>query len=787
MAEASMFVSRKHPNASDSDEQKRGSNAVGIGELAVLRRAIEAARAEIRTSAADARSAKEAAHTAEKALEIERKRNAKLRKELRHERTRFARRVSLWLKLRLTPKDKLAAESEAEGDEELDSDTLSSLPAPRKDRSKKKPSASKKAAVPTPETSEGRGRPNLLEAETSLVPASPAISAAPDDSATEIPDLFALRSMAQGGRLAVVLHHSQAKHWPEIRDALATIPELFDLFVSFPSQQPQMREAVTADFPAAQFVPFDGQVRELFPLTVLIDSGVLFKYEIVCNIDSAQSALSRALLTDPDNVERILRAFDVDPDLGIVTAEQDQLSPEAQAWPDILKRLADLSARIGMQAVLAKSETLEFPKALVAWMRPFLLRPLAALKLTSADFNAAPAADSTAGAIRCLTGLVCRDAGMRSVPASSDELRREEAAAPAHPTMQVVAFYLPQFHPIPENDIWWEPGFTEWTNVTRARSQFPGHRQPRLPADLGYYDLRLPEVREAQANLARRYGITAFCYYYYWFDGKTLLDRPLREVMSMGVPDFPFLICWANEPWTRGWHGKDREILMPQDYAPGWPRAFAQDVAPILKDPRYFHFLGKPLLLIYRIMSIPDPKGAVQELRAALEELGLSRVHIAASSVQFPGDKHMPVDPSSLGLDSVYDFRTKTKPRNLSQQIAKGDGFTGNVYLYDDVVSESLRDLDRPVVGMRHRTVVMGWDNTPRRPTTGTALYGATPANFRRWLRGVVQHEAREPGPDERLIFINAWNEWGEGTYLEPDQDFGRGWLEAVASATSLR
>ena len=353
--------------------------------------------------------------------------------------------------------------------------------------------------------------------------------------------------------------------------------------------------------------------------------------------------------------------------------------------------------------------------------------------------------------------------------------------------MHVVAFYLPQFHPIPENDIWWEPGFTEWTNVTRARPQFPGHRQPRLPADLGYYDLRLPEVREAQADLARRYGITAFCYYYYWFDGETLLDRPLREVLSTGAPDFPFLICWANEPWTRGWHGKDREILMPQDYAPGWPRAFAHDVAPVLKDPRYFHFLGDPLLLIYRIMSIPDPKGAVQELRAALEELGLSRVHIAASSVQFPGDELMPVDPSSLGLDSVYDFRTKTKPRNVSQQIAKGDGFTGNVYLYDDVVSESLRDLDRPVVGIRHRTVVMGWDNTPRRPTTGTALYGATPANFRRWLRGVVQHEAREPGPDERLIFINAWNEWGEGTYLEPDQDFGRGWLEAVASATSLR
>ena len=176
------------------------------------------------------------------------------------------------------------------------------------------------------------------------------------NSATEIPDLFALRSMAQAGRLAVVLHHTQAEHWPEIRDALATIPELFDLFVSFPSGDPRLREAVATDFPAAQFVPCHGHVRDFFPLAVLINSGVLFQYDLVCKIDSAQSELSRALLADAANVERILTAFDVDPDLGIVAAEHDQLSPEAQAWPDVLKRLVDLSTRIGMQAVVAKSE-----------------------------------------------------------------------------------------------------------------------------------------------------------------------------------------------------------------------------------------------------------------------------------------------------------------------------------------------------------------------------------------------------------------------------------------------
>jgi lipopolysaccharide biosynthesis protein len=353
------------------------------------------------------------------------------------------------------------------------------------------------------------------------------------------------------------------------------------------------------------------------------------------------------------------------------------------------------------------------------------------------------------------------------------------------PKLHLIAFYLPQFHPIPENDAWWGPGFTEWTNVTRARPQFRGHRQPRLPADLGYYDLRLPEAREAQAELAREYGLSAFCYYYYWFGGQKLLDRPLKEVLATGKPDFPFLLLWANEPWSRGWGGRARDILMPQDYRPGWATALAKDVAPILRDPRYFRFQEAPVFLIYRPGHIPHRIEAFSEFRTALSELGIPKIHFGGTWPNFSGDEPLPPDPASIGFDSYVEFQPRGW-RKSGQQIVQLPGDPNNarvVYEYNHSIENALEKLCEPIVGTRHRGVTMGWDNTARRACGGTVYHGATPSNFRRWLRGLVEHELKTEGPAERLIFVNAWNEWAEGTYLEPDQDFGRGWLEAVASA----
>jgi len=344
--------------------------------------------------------------------------------------------------------------------------------------------------------------------------------------------------------------------------------------------------------------------------------------------------------------------------------------------------------------------------------------------------------------------------------------------------VHLVAFYLPQFHPVPENDEWWGKGFTEWTNVTQARPLFAGHRQPRLPADLGFYDLRLPEVRDAQAKLARQYGVGAFCYYYYWFNGRRILERPLEEVLRSGKPDFPFMLCWANEPWTRNWDGLDSEILLPQTYEAGWATRFACDVAKLMLDQRYFRFNGVPVLLIYRVAHIPEVKKAMHEIRTALSEYGIPKVHLAATWVQFPGDAKLPENPGEWGLDAYFEFpplMVRMEPlRTLPD-------FAATLLDYNSIVTAALARLDEPVIGRRHRGVMAGWDNTARRRTHANVFHGATPTNFRRWMRGVITHESRQPG--ERLVFINAWNEWAEGTYLEPDRDFGHGWLEAVASA----
>ena len=362
----------------------------------------------------------------------------------------------------------------------------------------------------------------------------------------------------------------------------------------------------------------------------LINSGVLYRYQAICKLNAKPADSDSRwhdLIGDPQRVAHIVAAFDTDPNLGLVVSDQDSQAQVGHRDHN-LDRMSELCTRIGMP----QSEIVE-PAAAVpqsCWIRPFLLRMIGSLKLTANDFEPGTA-DGTADAVERLLGIFCRSSGMHVAGASNVATQSPHAPPASRPQTHLIAFYLPQFHPIPENDAWWGQGFTEWTNVTRARPQFAGHRQPRLPADLGYYDLRLPEAREAQADLAREYGLSAFCYYYYWFDGQKLLDRPLNEILATGKPDFPFFLLWANEPWSRGWDGRARDILMPQDYRPGWATALAKDVAPILRDPRYFHFQGAPVFLIYRPGHIPHRIEAFREFRAALAELGIPRVHFGGT------------------------------------------------------------------------------------------------------------------------------------------------------------
>jgi len=357
-----------------------------------------------------------------------------------------------------------------------------------------------------------------------------------------------------------------------------------------------------------------------------------------------------------------------------------------------------------------------------------------------------------------------------------------ERTQPVVATQQHIAFYLPQFHPIPENDEWWGPGFTEWTNVVQARPRFRGHHQPQIPADLGFYDLRLPEVREAQADLARKFGIDAFCYYHYWFgDGRRLLERPFADVLATGTPDFPFCLAWANENWTRRWDGNARSVLAHQDYAVD-PRPHAEWLARAFRDERYVRFEGRPLFLVYRASELPDPLATTRLWREEARRAGVGEIFLCRME-SFPTEK---TDPGRLGFDAAVEFAPDWAclpqgVRQLRSRLmwltprgrARG---TYEAYDYSGLKARMLAKPDPPY--LRFPCVTPGWDNSSRRKMSATVLTDATPDAYAAWVTAASR---RAPGFPERdsLVFVNAWNEWGEGAHLEPDLTWGRAFLEA--------
>jgi hypothetical protein len=340
--------------------------------------------------------------------------------------------------------------------------------------------------------------------------------------------------------------------------------------------------------------------------------------------------------------------------------------------------------------------------------------------------------------------------------------------------VRVLAYYLPQFHPIPENDEWWGPGFTEWTNVAQAAPYFEGHYQPHVPGELGYYDLRLPEVREAQAALAREYGISGFCYYYYWFSGRRLLERPLSEVLALGKPDFPFCICWANENWSRRWDGSEHEVLVHQVHDAATDEAFIRDVIPIFKDPRYIRLNGAPLLIIYRLSLLPSPQETAKRWRRICAEEGIPKIHLCMA------EAFNLTQPYQYGFDSAVQFPphgNRAAGRNHELQFHR-EGFSGGTFSLRDVVADEMtRELPDY---KRFPGVMTSWDNTPRKKSAGHVFLDSSPEVYELWLRHAVDTARRTLPPGERLVFVNAWNEWAEGAHLEPDRKYGRAYLEAT-------
>ncbi|TCZ75254.1 glycosyl transferase [Paenibacillus albiflavus] len=344
--------------------------------------------------------------------------------------------------------------------------------------------------------------------------------------------------------------------------------------------------------------------------------------------------------------------------------------------------------------------------------------------------------------------------------------------------MKLIAFYLPQFHEIPENNLWWGIGFTEWTNTRKAQKLFPEHYQPREPFQDYYYDLTDEDARKWQAEIAKNYGIYGFCYYHYWFKGKRLLEKPFNEVLRTGEPDFPFCLSWANEPWSRRWDGTNHNLLMPQDYGDekDWKEHFDYLLI-AFKDERYIRVDNKPLFIIYRPAIIPRCEEMLLYWQNLAKQNGLEGIYFVHT---------LSYEPLVKGFDACIEFEPSYTLTHYGINLEKAvDGYHQkfNVMDYDKVWSNIL---ERAEIKKNFKTFLcafVDWDNSARIGNRAHIFKGSTPEKFSHYLTQQIKQAVKN---NSEFLFINAWNEWAEGTYLEPDKKYGYRYLEALKKSLEI-
>ena len=374
---------------------------------------------------------------------------------------------------------------------------------------------------------------------------------------------------------------------------------------------------------------------------------------------------------------------------------------------------------------------------------------------------------------------------------------------------RIIGLYLPQYHPIPENDEWWGKGFTEWNNVVKARPLFRGHYQPHLPADLGFYDLRLPEVREQQAELAREAGLEGFCYYHYWFgNGRQLLQRPFEEVLASGKPDFPFCLCWANHDWTsktweKGSSLRRDTMIMKMEYSREDYVAHFNYVLPAFRDPRYITVDGKPLFAVWQPKGIPDCREFIDLWQQLARENGLKGIHFVGQTENtgkaiegqkanyFSADMAKEYYQSilNMGFDAVMSqgfLRATGLAKGRRRMMLEMLAFKTFRPTYSKIDYSHLMDnyyVEEDRWENVYPTLLPQWDRTPRAGKKTFLLTDSTPERFQHYTEKAIKLVSNKQ-PEHQILFLKAWNEWGEGDYVEPDQKFGHGWLEAIKNAT---
>lgn len=589
----------------------------------------------------------------------------------------------------------------------------------------------------------------------------------------KLPDLFRLKALQPQSKTLFVTYCTSLNEVAQVDRLLQEQDESFDHIAVCPtSLMVKNPLSVAARCRQKSILIYPDRYGSAASFAHLMEAGILTRYEAVCWICNGVSAPA-----DAKGLATLLRGH---ADIGLIS--QSKAPYAGGSDPEIKHMLETFLTRLSRKM----PENVYTPVGAVTWINPLLLHQLRAIPVRPHELldKQGKAHEAGASALRALMGISAQEGGMEQLDfaAAIERGKVPKGSAAKKRKVKAIAFYLPQFHPIPENDLWWGKGFTEWNNVVRAKPMFRGHSQPRIPTDLGYYDLRLPQTQEAQAQLAQNHGVHGFCYYYYWFNGKKLLNQPIEQMMKLGRPNMPFCVCWANENWSRNWDGQNRHVLLEQQYSMDSNRLFIREMIPMMKDPRYIRHHGKPLLMVYRIRIIPNWRETAEMWREECRRAGIGEIHLCA--VRF-GLEPLNGPPEQFGVDSYVLFPPHETARLdvRAEQIDLQHDFGGELFSYDAVVDGDVSRFSEGYPWPVHRGAMMAWDNTARRLGDARVFVGSTPARFRYWLRKIVEQENRFNNDDESLVFINAWNEWAEGTYLEPDQRFGTGYLSAVKSA----
>jgi lipopolysaccharide biosynthesis protein len=625
------------------------------------------------------------------------------------------------------------------------------------------------------------------------------------------PKLSEQDASGKGASIAIHLHLHYTEMLDQFVSYLNNIPYGYDLYVSV--SQTSDADSIKASFKRAlakaesvtvEAVPNRG--RDIAPMIVQFGKR-LAQYEIISHIHSKKSPHAGDLAGWCQDIMDLLfaapgsRGGHVGHIIGMLqdTAKVVFPEPPAQILMDQTgwaanRELARQFLEKHTQISIDEYPVVEFPVGSMFWARAECLKEFLELPLTYADFPAEPiAADGTLAHVleRLILIFASKHPGQCIRLHHGDSIRdyrhyeeqRDYSAALAQTDIKVLSYYLPQFHPIPENDAWHGKGFTEWTKVRAANPLFEGHYQQHIPhADIGYYLLDSPETLRRQAEQMRRSGVHGQVFYHYWFSGKLILEEPAQMLKDHPDIEMPYCFCWANENWTRRWDGNEKEILLGQEYSAQDAAAFIQYLIPFFKDRRYISVEGRPVLFVYRPSSMPHPTEYLDIWEKECAKAGIARPYVVAVLTRGA------TDPRDFGMDAgvervLHDWTGGAAPE-IKDTLSTYRPFNGSALSYEDVAAFYMQQ--REEKGFTYfRSLVPIWDNTARYGSEAYLLHGSTPHRFQTWMERLIEYTRATLPEDRRFILVNAWNEWAEGAHLEPDSRYGYSYLNSVGRALS--